>query len=111
MGTMRRILIDYKKLDHDLINAFMDAYPHGYGDDDVITFKNHKGEYVEAVEFRTEDTFYLVKVSQSLSNFIANLEDELEKPVDTVSADDSWEDSPVPEMELEADYSETDDLD
>ncbi|NER11209.1 hypothetical protein SAMN06265375_104199 [Muriicola jejuensis] len=85
---MKRILIDHKKLDHTLAARLVDTYPDGYGDDDIISFRNHKGEYIEAVELRTEDALYLVKISQSLSHFIANFEvededeaDEMVKPV------------------------------
>ncbi len=85
---MKRILIDHKKLDHLLAARLVDTYPDGYGDDDIISFRNHKGEYIEAVELRTEDALYLVKISQSLSHFIANFEveeedeaDEMVKPV------------------------------
>ena len=68
---MKRILIDYKKLDHAVAARLIDAYPYGYGDDDIITIKKPNGEVLEVVEVRTEDTIYLVKISKSLSNFIA----------------------------------------
>jgi hypothetical protein len=72
---MKRILIDHRKLDEDLTALLIATYPDGYGDDDIIAFKNHKGEHIEAVEIRTIDALYLVKISQSLSHFIANYED------------------------------------
>ena len=74
---MKRILIDYKKLDHSLTTRLLDSYPNGYGDEDIVAFKNHKGEFIEAVELRTEDALYLVKISQSLSHFIANFDDNV----------------------------------
>ncbi len=76
---MKRILIDYRKLDHRTAAALIDAYPYGYGDDDIIVLKKPNGEIIEAVEVRTEDTIYLVKISKSLSNFIANFEENIEK--------------------------------
>ncbi|WP_298480106.1 hypothetical protein [uncultured Maribacter sp.] len=76
---MLRKLVDYKKLDHNLTTLLIDTYPHGYGDEDIIIFKNLNGEIIETVELRTEDTIYLVKISKSLSNFIANFEDSLER--------------------------------
>ena len=66
---MKRILVDYKKLDREMAALLIETYPAGYGDDDIIAFKNHKGEFVQAVELRTDDTLYLVKISKSLSNF------------------------------------------
>jgi len=46
----------------------IDKYPDGYDYEDIISFKNAKGETVKAVELRTEDTVYLVKVSSKLEN-------------------------------------------
>ncbi|SDQ77412.1 hypothetical protein [Flagellimonas zhangzhouensis] len=79
---MKRILIDYKKLDHKAASKLIDSYPDGYGDDDIITFKKPNGEIIEAVEVHTDDTVYLVKISKSLSNFIANFEEIIEKELE-----------------------------
>ncbi|MDO6473219.1 hypothetical protein [Maribacter sp. 1_MG-2023] len=76
---MTRRLINYRKLDHQLAALLIETYPHGYGDEDIISFKNIKGDYVEAVELKTAETLYLVKISKSLSNFIANFEENIEK--------------------------------
>lgn len=75
---MLRKLVDYKKLDHSLAALLIDTYPYGYGDEDIMVFKNLSGEIVETVELQTEDTMYLVKISKSLSNFIANFEKGIE---------------------------------
>ena len=79
---MTRRLIDYRKLDHQLAALLIETYPYGYGDEDIISFKNIKGDYVEAVQLKTADTLYLVKISKSLSNFIANFEGNLEKELE-----------------------------
>lgn len=79
---MIRRLIDYRKLDHQLAALLIETYPYGYGDEDIITFKNVQGDYVEAVQLKTADTLYLVKISKSLSNFIANFEENLEKELE-----------------------------
>ena len=76
---MKRILIDYKKLNHDVAARLIDSYPYGYGDDDIIVLKKPSGEIVEAVEVRTDDAIYLVKISKSLSNFISNFEENMGK--------------------------------
>ena len=78
---MRRAIIDYKKLDKTLAALLIDSYPHGYGDDDIIILKKPNGELIEAVEIRTDDTIYLVKISKSLSNFIANFDANVEKEI------------------------------
>ncbi|WP_108246103.1 hypothetical protein [Muricauda brasiliensis] len=79
---MKRILIDYKKLSHDVAAKLIDSYPDGYGDNDIITIKKPNGEVIDAVEVQTEDTLYLVKISKSLSNFIASFEETIEKELD-----------------------------
>ena len=112
---MTRRLIDYKKLDHHLASLLIEKYPYGYGDEDIIVFKNASGEYVEAVELRTEDTLYLVKISKSLSNFIANFEDTIERELGSKKPEDDMQEDEeiIPEMEMnyesdEEEYSEYD---
>lgn len=80
---MLRKLVDYKKLDHELAALLIETYPDGYGDEDIIIFKNAHGEIVEAVEIKTNETLYLVKISKSLANFISNFEDNLEKELES----------------------------
>ena len=79
---MKRIIIDYKRLDHSTAALLIDLYPHGYGDEDIIILKKPNGEVVEAVEIKTDDTIYLVKISKSLSNFISNFEEKMEKELE-----------------------------
>ncbi|GAK94857.1 hypothetical protein JCM19298_1687 [Nonlabens ulvanivorans] len=64
---MKNVIVDYKKLTPDVLSLLVERYPDGYGDDDIISFKNHKNELIEAVEVKTEDTKYLVKISKRLS--------------------------------------------
>lgn len=65
---MKRVIVDYAKLTKDILDMLLDKYPDGFDYEDIITFKNAKGENVKAVELRTEDTVYLVKVSSKLEN-------------------------------------------
>ena len=73
---MKRIIVDYRKLTPEILSLLVEKYPDGYDDDHVITFKNAKNETVEAVEVRTEDTIYLVKVSSRLENSMANYDED-----------------------------------
>ncbi|WP_186988509.1 hypothetical protein [Constantimarinum furrinae] len=73
---MKRIIVDFKKLTPEILSLLVDKYPDGYDDDHVITFKNAQNETVEAVEVRTEDTVYLVKVSSRLENSMANFDED-----------------------------------
>ncbi len=106
---MKRILVDYKKLDRELAALLIENYPDGYGDEDIIAFTNANGELVQAVELRTDDTMYLVKISKSLSNFISNFEDAIEKELETKDSDLVQE--PGIELNLDKEQEEENDVD
>ena len=63
---MKRVIVDYAKLTKDILNMLIEKYPDGYDYGDIISFKNAKGETIKAVEVRTEDKIYLVKISSKL---------------------------------------------
>ena len=92
---MKRIIIDHKKLTPSLASLLLETYPEGYGDEDLIAFKNSRGEWVEAVELQTEEALYLVKISKSLSNLLSAF--SLEEP------DDLEEERRMPE-DIENEY-------
>ena len=73
---MKRVIVDFKKLTNEILSMLVEKYPDGYGDDDIISFRNANNEMVEAVEVRTEDTTYLVKVSTKLADTMENFEDD-----------------------------------
>lgn len=73
---MKRIIVDFKKLTPEILSLLVDKYPDGYDDNNVITFKNAKNETVEAVEVKTDDTIYLVKVSSRLETSMANYDED-----------------------------------
>lgn len=102
---MLRKLVDYKKLSHEVAARLIELYPYGYGDDDIIMFKNVHGEIIEAVEVKTEDTIYLVKISKSLASFISNFEDNMEKELDARPESETYE-TAADEMEMELNREE-----
>ena len=73
---MKRIIVDYKKLTPEILSLLVEKYPDGYDDKHIITFKNAKNEKVEAVEVRTEDAIYLVKISTKLEVSMADFDIE-----------------------------------
>jgi hypothetical protein len=102
---MKRIIVDYAKLTGDILNLLVEKFPDGYDDTDIIRFKNAKDELVEAVEVRTEDTIYLVKVSTKLAN-------RMEKYDEDVDLDAVIEPiTPVKGLDLEEDEDEDEDDD
>ena len=84
---MKRVIVNFKKLTPEIMSMLVEKYPDGYGDDDIITFRNAKNEIVEAVELKTEDCVYLVKVSTRLQDVMSEFDeddydkDEFDEPI------------------------------
>ena len=97
---MKRSIIDYRKLTPEMAGLLLEAYPQGFGDEDLISFKNVKGEWVEAVELQTSETLYLVKVSTRLDQLLSHIEEiETEQEAQVLS------ESAIPKFENEYDGS------
>jgi len=92
---MKKVIVDYAKLTNEILNLLVEKFPDGYNDTDIIRFKNFKNETIEAVEVRTEDTIFLVKISTKLADRIENYdEDEETDAIDVdLSESDSVDDS------------------
>jgi len=73
---MKRIIIDFKKLTPEILSLLVQKYPDGYDDRDVLVFKNSKNQTVEAVEVKTEDAIYLVKISTRLEDTMTKFDVE-----------------------------------
>jgi len=84
---MKRIIVEYAKLTNEILNLLVEKFPDGYDDSDIIRFKNAKNETIEAVEVKTEDTIYLVKVSMKLADRIENFDEEEDFITPEVSID------------------------
>lgn len=95
---MIRKIVDFRKLNSDLLNRLVEKYPDGYDDSDIISFRNANNEFIEAVEIKTEDTIYLIKVGT-----------RLEKAMEDFSERDlEFDDSQV---DLEVNFEEDDEDD
>jgi hypothetical protein len=95
---MRRIIVDYAKLTGDILNLLVDRFPEGYDDSDIIRFRNAQNELIEAVEVKTEDTIYLVKVSTKLASRMEKYDEEdidsVVEPIEPIKGLDDDEDAP-----------------
>ena len=76
---MTRKIVDYQKLNEELLNLLVEKFPEGYSDKDIIAFRNAQNEHIEAVEIRTNDTIYLVKVGKRLVQAMEDFEDDEDK--------------------------------
>ncbi|NVK27087.1 MAG: hypothetical protein HWE14_03530 [Flavobacteriia bacterium] len=94
MMDKKRIIVDYKNINPELMEILTDIYPNGYEDyeDDIITYQNAKGETVKAIPLETDDTKYLFKISselkQKVEDYIEDMEDD---------SDESSDETDVPE--------------
>ncbi len=85
MNKLKRVIVDFKKLTPEVLKRIVECYPDGYGDRDIISFRNAKGERIEAVEVLTEDTKYLVKIGAKLAYTMEHYD---ESDYDDYDADD-----------------------
>ncbi|HLV38659.1 hypothetical protein [Xanthomarina sp.] len=100
---MKRVIVDYQKLNEDILDLLVEKFPDGYDDEDIISFRNIKNEIVEAVEVRTEDTIYLVKVGVRLIQAMEDYSDEEAEVEDDVVEED--------EAVKDLDFDDDDDVD
>lgn len=84
---MRRIIVEYAKLTKDILDLLLDKYPNGYDFEDIISFKNTKGETIKAIEVKTKDTNYLVKISAKLENAMEEYAEDEEFFKDNIDFD------------------------
>lgn len=113
---MKRIIVDYSKLTNEILNLLVEKFPDGYDDSNIIRFKNHKDETIEAVEVRTQDTIYLVKISTKLSDRMVSFDDDddIVVPLESIKGidleeDDSTNDDDDVEIDLLKDGGGSDD--
>lgn len=102
---MKRVIVDYAKLTGDILNLLVEKFPEGYDDTDIIRFRNAQNELIEAVEVRTEDTIYLVKVSTKLASRMEKYdeEDDIDSVVEPIE--------PIKGLDLDDDDLPSDDDD
>lgn len=104
---MKRVIVDYAKLTNEILTLLVEKFPDGYDDSNIVRFKNAKNETIEAVEVRTEDTIYLVKVSTKLADRIENFDDdEIDEGADDL---DALKDLEIADDEQEDETEEADD--
>jgi len=116
---MKRIIVDYSKLTNEILTLLVEKFPDGYDDSNIIRFKNHKDETIEAVEVKTEDTIYLVKISTKLASRIINFDedDDIIAPLEAIKGidlgdddnDDEDEDDQIDKPDFDSDDEEDND--
>jgi DNA-directed RNA polymerase subunit delta len=64
--SLKRIIKDYKTITQEHIDLINAHFPNGFENDNLISFVTPKGEFIKALEIRTEDTIYLFKIDKNM---------------------------------------------
>ncbi|CAL2095655.1 conserved protein of unknown function [Tenacibaculum sp. 190130A14a] len=75
---MKRVIVEYSKLTTNILDLLVAKYPDGYEYEDIISFQNSQGQTTKAVEVKTEDTIYLVKINKQLNQTIEDYSEDRE---------------------------------
>lgn len=67
---MKRVIKDFKAITDDVVALINEQYPYGYEDSQLVTFVNAKGEFVKALEVKSDEITYLIKLSTNLKEHI-----------------------------------------
>ena len=111
---MKRVIVEYKKLNQDILELLVAKFPDGYDDSDIITFRNASYELIEAVEVKTEDTTYLVKISKRLADTMEKFDvnnDDVEETEAEKDEDDEILSANNMEEEIDEDGFNEEDVD
>lgn len=67
---MKRVIKDFKAITDDVVALINEQYPYGYEDSQLVTFVNAKGEFVKALEVKSDEITYLIKLGTKLNEHI-----------------------------------------
>jgi hypothetical protein len=63
---MKRIIKDYKNISQEHADLIAQFYPNGFENENLVSFTTPKGEFIKALEIRTDDTIYLFKIDKNM---------------------------------------------
>ena len=73
---MKRVIIDYSKLNQQILDLLVEKFPDGYGYNDIMSFQTNMGDTIKAIEVRTDDSIYLVRISAKLEKAMEDYSDD-----------------------------------
>jgi hypothetical protein len=71
---MKRIIKDYRTITDGHMMLIKSQYPGGFEDSDLIALKTSDGGYFDALEVRTNEAIFLIKVNHDLLERIEEFE-------------------------------------
>ena len=72
---MKRIIKEFNSLSDRHFHMIKRQYPKGFGDNDLKALKTSDGNYFDALEVRTKEAIYLVKVTHDMLEQIDQVEE------------------------------------
>jgi DNA-directed RNA polymerase subunit delta len=63
---MKRVIKDYKNLSPEHEELINTHFPNGFENENLVSFTTPKGEFIKALEIRTDDTIYLFKIDKNM---------------------------------------------
>uniref|UniRef100_UPI0032173947 hypothetical protein n=1 Tax=uncultured Draconibacterium sp. TaxID=1573823 RepID=UPI0032173947 len=76
--TKPKVIIDFYKLSKDLQEQVKLVYPDGFIDN-LVHFKNAKGQEVSALRFETDDKIYMLRMSVQMAFQILEDDDDYDE--------------------------------
>lgn len=73
---MRRVIKNYTNIEQRHIDLIAAAFPEGFGDDDLQLLTMPNGQYLRALEVRTEDTVYLFRIDSEMMEVLEEATDD-----------------------------------
>jgi len=65
-APIKRVIKDYNTLSQEHIDLINEHYPNGFENENLVSFVTPKGQFIKALEVRTEDTIYLFKIDKNM---------------------------------------------
>lgn len=65
-APIKRVIKDYKTLGQEHIDLINEHFPNGFENEHLVSFTTPKGQFIKALEIRTEDTIYLFKIDKNM---------------------------------------------
>jgi|SRR5690554_2977514 len=99
---MKRVIKDFKAITDDVLALINEQYPFGYEESQLVTFVNAKGEFVKALEVKSEEITYLIKLG-------TKLDDHINEYMDSDDDDDDYTYPSDEDVEIDGSMEDDDD--
>ncbi len=106
-APLKRVIKDYNTLGQEHIDLINEHFPNGFENDNLVSFVTPKGQFIKALEVRTDDTIYLFKIEKNMK---VDDEENQENEGSAMSDFESMKGSDTEDAELE-DMDDDDDTD